>query len=135
MTRYSGSCLCRKVAFEIDAAARKFYFCHCEQCRKLTGSAHASNLLTEPAEVNWLHGGAYVRRYDAAEGRQFTHVFCSECGSALPFLNISATALIIPAGSLDSPVDIQVTDNIFWDEAPEWYRRGIGAPRCSGFPE
>ena len=130
-----GSCLCGKVHFEIDSRVRRFYFCHCEQCRKLTGSAHAANLLSQPAEIRWLQGEKNVRRYDDANGRQFSHVFCVECGSALPFLNLSATALIIPAGSLDSPVDMEVTHNIFWGEAADWYEAGLQAPRCSAFPE
>jgi hypothetical protein len=55
-----------------------------------------------PAEVKWLSGAEYVKRFDYPGDRLFTKVFCSECGSGLPFLNKSGKKLFIPAGSLDS---------------------------------
>ena len=41
---YSGSCLCGEIRFEIEGEFELFYLCHCEYCRKDTGSAHAANL-------------------------------------------------------------------------------------------
>jgi hypothetical protein len=41
---YSGSCLCGEIRFEIEGEFERFYLCHCEYCRKDTGSAHAANL-------------------------------------------------------------------------------------------
>ncbi len=134
-TRLQGSCLCGEVAYELEAVLKHFYFCHCRQCRKLTGSAHAANILAQPAAVNWLRGENKLRRYDAADGRSFTHVFCSQCGSGLPFMNVTQTTLFIPAGSLDTPSGIAVEKNIFWEEVPDWYEAGVSAPRCRAFPE
>lgn len=134
-TRLSGSCLCGRVRYSVVTEIKRFYFCHCKQCRKLTGSAHASNILTIPAPVDWLQGEQYVKRFDDETGRAFTHVFCSECGSGLPFTNISGTTLFIPAGSLDHDLDVEVDRNIFWSEAPSWYSTGIQADHDQGFPE
>ncbi len=133
--KYTGSCLCDAVHYEVETTAKNFYFCHCQQCRKLTGSAHAANILTEPADVAWLRGEMKIKRYDAPAGREFTHVFCSECGSGLPFLNASGSTLFIPAGSLDTDISLEVTRNIFWCEAPGWYEAGLSAKRCSGFAD
>jgi len=133
--KFLGSCLCKAVAYEVKAIPKYFYFCHCEQCRKLTGSAHAANILTEPAAVRWSRGEDQVKRYDAPAGRQFTHVFCQECGSGLPFKNVSGNTLFIPAGSLDTDVDLEVTRNIFWAEAPNWTLSGLAAKNCPGFHE
>ena len=68
----------------------------------MTGSAFASNIQAAPAEVKWLSGAEYVKRFDYPRDRLFTKVFCSECRSGLPFLNKSGKKLFIPAGSLDS---------------------------------
>jgi hypothetical protein len=135
MMKFTGSCLCEAVHYAIEAQVKKFYFCHCKQCRKLTGSAHAANILTEPAPIRWLSGENRVVRYDAPAGREFTHVFCQDCGSGLPFMNVSKSTLFIPAGSLDTDVSLSVTRNIFWGEAPQWYETGLTAKRCSAFPE
>jgi hypothetical protein len=96
----TGSCLCKRVKYSVAAELQQFYFCHCEQCRKVTGSAFASNILAAPAEVKWLSGAEYVKRFDYPGDRLFTKVFCSECGSGLPFLNKGGKKLFIPAGSL-----------------------------------
>ena len=37
---HRGSCLCGKVTFEIEGNFEQFFLCHCERCRKDTGSAH-----------------------------------------------------------------------------------------------
>lgn len=43
----TGRCCCGDVAFTREDKFGDFYFCHCEQCRKLTGTAHAANLLVD----------------------------------------------------------------------------------------
>ena len=53
---YKGSCLCGEVTFEIEGDFDNFYLCHCERCRKDTGSAHAANLFSSTAKLKWLSG-------------------------------------------------------------------------------
>lgn len=135
MQTIKGSCLCGQVTYEIETKLNNFYYCHCQQCRKLSGSAHAANILAEPSNINWTHGADKVKRYDAPDAREFTHVFCMDCGAGLPFLNVTGTSLFIPAGSLDTDLKLQVDRNIFWAEAPDWYEEGLSARRCQGFPD
>ena len=47
-----------KIAFtvEIEGDFEQFFLCHCEQCRKDTGSAHAANLFANNARIKWLSG-------------------------------------------------------------------------------
>lgn len=132
-TTLNGSCLCGAVKYRVTANLKKFYFCHCEQCRKITGSSFASNILAEPTEVEWVSGEDKIKRFDFP-GRSFTKVFCTECGSGLPFHNVSGTMLHIPAGSLDVDPAIRPDKNIFWGDRSPWIEEGINAPRCDGFP-
>ena len=131
---FSGCCLCGAVQYSVTTEVENFYFCHCEQCRKITGSAFAANILTKPVNVNWISGSENVKRFDYSGLRTFTKVFCSNCGSGLPFLNEKRSALVIPAGSLDHEPDIKPANNIFWDDKAQWYEDGITAPKCEGFP-
>ncbi|WP_027158159.1 GFA family protein [Methylobacter luteus] len=131
----TGSCLCEKVRYSITSEFQQFYFCHCKQCRKVTGSAFAANIQAKPAEITWISGAQYVKRFDYLGERLFTKVFCVECGSGLPFLNKSGTKLFIPAGSLDSKPCILPGHNIFWDDRSSWYEAGLSAPRYEGFAE
>jgi hypothetical protein len=134
-TELKGSCLCGRVKYSISTELQTFYFCHCEQCRKITGSAFASNILAKPAEIQWLSGGENINRFDYPGDRSFTKVFCKVCGSGLPFHNESGTHIFIPAGSLDGDPNIRPEKNIFWGDKSTWYEAGIQAPKCDGFPE
>lgn len=131
---FTGSCLCGTARYRVKSTLKKHYFCHCAQCRKLSGSEFASNLLLRPAEVEWLSGAANIKRFDYP-GRAFTRVFCTECGSGLPFLNVSGTTLLIPAGSLDNAPPLSVDQRIFWPEHSDWLEAGLRAPATTGFPK
>jgi hypothetical protein len=39
INKHQGSCLCGEVRFEIEGEFERFFLCHCEYCRKDTGSA------------------------------------------------------------------------------------------------
>lgn len=65
----------------------------------------------------------------------YTQVFCTECGSGLPFLNEAATGLFIPAGSVDTELKIAITKNIFWADRSNWIEAGMNAKKCCGFPD
>lgn len=134
-TTLSGSCLCRNVQYSITTEIEDFYFCHCQQCRKITGSAFASNIQTKPVEILWLSGFEKLKRFDFPGTRSFTKVFCNNCGSGLPYLNEKGSALIIPAGSLDDNPALKPMQNIFWDDKAQWYEEGIIAPQCANFPK
>lgn len=129
----SGGCLCGEVRFEVENTFSKFYFCHCKQCQKITGTAHASNLFTRPDAIKWTAGAAHKKQFNYPN-RDFTVVFCTECGSGLPFVTKSGKALIVPAGSLDTEPNIQLNNNIFWAERARWYDNGKQAKTCEGFP-
>jgi len=132
-TTLNGSCLCGQVQYSVTTEIDDFYLCHCQQCRKITGSAFASNILTKPVDVLWVSGSEKVKRFDYPGKRTFTKVFCTECGSGLPYLNEKGSALVIPAGSLDDTPVIKPTNNIFWDDRAQWYEAGVEAPQCPYF--
>ena len=130
----SGSCLCGKVTFECENNFSQFHLCHCIQCQKVTGSAHASNLFTARDNITWRSGLASVRKYDVP-GRSISNAFCIECGSGLPYISGSGKALVVPAGGLDGKPNIVPQDNIFWSERADWYDEVPSAQRFDRFSE
>lgn len=131
--KITGGCLCGAVTYEVKNDFNRFYLCHCQQCRKITGSAHAANLFTRPDAIKWTGGDSHKKQFSYPE-RDFSVVFCTECGSGLPFVTKNGKALIVPAGSLDAAPNIQPNDNIFWAERATWYDKGKQAHKCAGFP-
>ena len=134
MSIISGSCLCNKITFECNDSFDEFHFCHCIQCQKATGSAHASNLFTSPQNIKWLSGFELVKRFDVP-GRTISTAFCTHCGSCVPYLSVSGKSLIVPAGSLDSVATMLPQDNIFCSEKAKWYEPGLKAKKFKQFPE
>lgn len=132
--KIQGACLCGSVTFELDNAFRYFHLCHCTQCQKMTGSAHASNLFTVYDNIQWISGVEKVKRYDYRD-RDFSNAFCLECGSHLPYTSKSGKFLIVPAGSLNRPPHLSVQDNIFWCERANWYDEAINTTKFEKFPE
>ena len=123
--KYRGSCLCGKVAFEVEGEFESLYLCHCERCRKDTGSAHAANLFSSTATLHWLSGQELANTYNFNETGHIKS-FCAECGSALPNIQMGGGLLVVPAGSLDDDIPIPaaaahifVSRRAGWDEGLE----------------
>ena len=114
-----GSCLCGAVQFEIDGRFDHFFLCHCQYCQKDTGSAHASNLFSSSAKLTWISGQDKVKTFQLPDT---LHVksFCSECGSALPSVQMNESSLITPAGCLDDDIDFKPNAHIFTSSRARW---------------
>ena len=116
-SKHSGSCLCGAVTFEIEGEFDRFFLCHCSRCRKFSGTAHASNLFSFDGKLTWLSGEEHVKQFDVP-GTRFMKAFCAECGSPLP--RAREEAVVVPAGCLDTPVDIEPNAHIFFADKANW---------------
>jgi len=117
---YRGSCLCGAMEYEVTGEATRFYHCHCQRCRKATGTGHATNLFIKVDKVNWLKGEDLIANYKIPQAQRFTNSFCSQCGSRIPRYVPELKVVMLPAGSLDNEPDIQPQARIFWDSRAEW---------------
>ncbi len=117
--KHKGSCLCGAVTFEVTGEFESFYLCHCERCRKDTGSAHASNLFSTTASIKWLSGKEKITTYDF-KGEGHIKSFCSICGSAVPNIQLSGALLAVPAGSLDTDPIKRPDAHIYYSHKAQW---------------
>lgn len=116
-----GSCLCGAVQYEVTGETKRFYHCHCQRCRKATGTGHASNLVITPqTSISWLQGEDQLARYRVPEAERFYNCFCQKCGGPMPRVVPELDAVLIPAGSLDTPAPVAPQGRIFWDSRAEW---------------
>jgi hypothetical protein len=116
---YYGSCLCKSVKYEVVGIIEDFYLCHCKYCRKDTGSAHAANLFSSKAKLKWLEGEENVKVFKL-EDTEHVKSFCIHCGSALPSIQMDGKLLVVPAGSLDSPLDKKPDGHLFMSSKANW---------------
>lgn len=129
---HSGSCLCGRVSFEMDGSFDAFFFCHCSHCRKESGSAHGANLFSNHGSLRWLAGEPFVKTYRLPNTR-FAKSFCTECGSALPTVG-RAHGLVVPAGSLDTAVELRPTAHIHCASRASWDESLETVPRFDVYP-
>jgi hypothetical protein len=117
----SGSCLCGGVAYRISGSFKRFYHCHCQRCRKASGSGHASNLLVTPlSSISWLRGEELISRFKVPEAERFFNCFCSRCGSPMPRVIPQLDGVLIPAGTLDDEPPLPPQGRIFWESRAQW---------------
>ncbi len=123
-----GGCLCGAVRYEITGEATRFYHCHCQRCRRATGTGHASNVIVTPENVRWTAGEEWLGRYKVPEAKRFATCFCKNCGSPLPRIAPDMSRAVIPAGSLDGDPGIRPMARIFWDSRAQWLCGGDDIP-------
>lgn len=127
----TGSCLCGAVRYTATGEAQRFYHCHCSRCRKVSGSAHSSNLFVK-GSLAWDSGEALIRRYKPPQAARFTNAFCETCGSRVPRFIEQLGTVFIPAGSLDVEPDLGPQGRIFLGSRAAWSCDGSSLP---GFDE
>jgi hypothetical protein len=131
--KYLGSCLCGEVTYEIEGEFDNFYLCHCGRCRKDTGSAHAANLFSSTAKLRWLSGQEKSKTFNfRSEG----HIksFCTNCGSALPNIQMDGKLLVVPAGSIDSDINIKPQGHIYYASKANWDTELEKVPKFEELP-
>ena len=128
-----GSCLCNQIAYEIEGDFDCFYLCHCQRCRKDTGSAHGANLFSTSARLNWIRGRDSITTFTLA-GTRHQKSFCSTCGSALPSLQNNGALLVVPAGSLDTDINKRPDAHIFVASKACWDQDLASLPEIAQLP-
>tara|TARA_Y100000768_G_C23675920_1_gene539995 strand:- start:156 stop:563 length:408 start_codon:yes stop_codon:yes gene_type:complete len=118
-SKYLGSCLCGKVKYEIEGEFQNFFLCHCKFCQKDTGSAHAANLFSTNSKLSWSSGKTSIKTFHLVNTRHVKS-FCSECGSAVPSIQNEGELTVVPAGSLDTPIDIKPNAHLFIGSKAKW---------------
>lgn len=129
-----GSCLCGKVSFSVEGDFESFFLCHCRHCQKGTGSAHAANLFSTKAKLQWLSGEDLVSSFNLP-GTRHNKSFCSNCGSPLPSVQMEGKLLVAPAGSLDASVSIKPTAHIFMASKANWEVDLDSVKKLEAFPK
>ena len=76
-----GSCLCGGVRFEVEPPFLRAGHCHCQRCRKHSGTAVCTQARVLKEQFRLLQGKELIRVYGKGEGA--VKAFCKNCGSSL----------------------------------------------------
>jgi len=116
-TKLSGHCYCGAVKFEVSGESDWIGHCHCESCRRQTGSVMTSFAGFKPQQV--IFTGALPNRYSSGDG--VTRSFCGHCGSPVAYQsNDRADEIHLHLGLFDDLEPLAPRDHSFLNEKPSW---------------
>jgi hypothetical protein len=106
---YEGSCVCGQTsytAFDLNDIS----YCHCEQCRKMTGHFMAASQVSREnikikGKIKWFY---------THEGSR--HGFCDNCGANMFWQNDNKPTISVTAGSIHDSKNLRTWHHIFTEE-------------------
>lgn len=134
----TGHCLCGEVAFECDELGAASY-CHCEDCRRTTGSAYNVGVRCPIGGFRITSGelGSFTKK--GSSGFELTRWFCRSCGSPIYGSSPADPSIVyVRAGTLDDPKLVKpnlqawVGSKVNWADIPseiQTFQMGRGGAR------
>ena len=143
----TGGCLCGGVRFSIkadsphDTIMRPLIACHCEQCRKTSGTFVVSSKVK--TKYLTFQTQATLVWYNSSKGAE--RGFCSRCGSSLFYrrkqqkdeskIDAKIDAWSVMLGTLDQANDLPFAGHIFAQGAHPMLARLSTTPQCEQWGE
>ncbi len=116
---YQGGCICSAIRYSVYGPPAMVSYCHCDDCRKSSGSVVSVLAGFEREKFKLIHGSTtyFAPSADAKRG------FCKDCGAPLFFENLNYPENIyIQIGSFDNPEKLPpdrhswIAERISWHE-------------------
>ena len=113
---HRGSCRCGEVTIKVDGEPKWVANCHCNDCRKATGSAFATYVGCDDSQVQ-LCGN--LARHASSPGVE--RCFCSACGSPIAYQGQRwPNEIHLFVGVFESAGDLRPKAHVYTAEALPW---------------
>ena len=114
-----GSCGCGGVRYELSGPIAMSRYCHCENCRKFSGTGQSAWGLAQTGDFRVVAQTTDVTKYDAGSGG--LRVFCSACGSPLWFEPSGMPEFRgVALGSIDEGEVAEPASHLWVRSSPDW---------------
>jgi len=120
-----GSCLCRKVTYEISGEVGDIVHCHCITCRKAHGAAFSSVASVQLTNFQ-LTGEEKLSSFESSSGK--VRHFCANCGTQIYAIREGASHIILRLGSLDDEINSKEISHIWTSQKASWYNINNALP-------
>jgi len=131
---FTGGCLCGAVRYACSAEPMIAGHCHCEDCRRSSGSSRSSHLAV-PEESVAMSGATTAYPRPAASGNVVTRHFCPTCGAPVFSRNAGMPGMMfLRASSLDDLEVFKPQMHVYAARAPSWDRPREGLPAFDMMP-
>jgi hypothetical protein len=116
-----GGCLCGSVRYRFDGPVGLANYCHCADCRRVTGSAFNVGIRLDVNLFRIERGDVRTFTKASDSGNLVSRSFCPECGSPLFTSSpMHPEHVFVKAGSLDDPSLVRPTMRIWTDSEVAW---------------
>ncbi len=117
---FTGRCLCGAVQYRCTGEALMGGHCHCEDCRRSSGTGHCSHMAVS-ADAVTISGTMSQYARPADSGNMVTRHFCPTCGAPVYSTNAAMPGMLfLRASSLDDPGVFQPQMIVYAARAAAW---------------
>ncbi|GAB5438018.1 GFA family protein [Falsiruegeria mediterranea] len=128
-TKLSGRCYCGALRIQTSAPAQVVAYCHCSDCRRVTGGPVAAFAAFAPEVINILPTWPDPVEFTPGVKRWF----CQTCGSAMAaWFDYLPDQMYVPLGVIDQIDDLAPDLHCHANNAPDWLHLDDGLPRDNG---
>lgn len=129
---FTGGCACGAVRYTCSEAPRLVGHCHCEDCRRSSGTGHTTHVIVDEADFQ-LTGIVTAFERVGDSGQPVVRSFCPVCGSQIfARYAVRPGSIHIRASSLDDPQSISPGLIVFASRMLDW---DVMDPSLPAFPE
>jgi hypothetical protein len=125
MNRYKGGCSCGSIRYELGGRPLWITACHCDACKKRTGSAFGLSAVVEKSTVQVFSGATKTFTRKGDSGKTVEYDFCPNCGTTVRWrVEVMPGREIYAVGTLDQPGQIRPDGEYYTDAALAFARLG-----------
>jgi hypothetical protein len=130
MKQYKGGCSCGSVRFEVHDRPLWTIVCHCNACKKRTGSAFGLSVVFDAASVKEFVGATKTFIRIGESGKAVRYEFCPTCGTTLRWhVALLPNRQVFAGGAFDEVGQFGVVGEMYTGDALPWARLGCELSR------
>ncbi|MGH1419101.1 MAG: GFA family protein [Hyphomicrobiaceae bacterium] len=129
-----GGCACGKVRYESTENEAGGGLCHCDDCRKSSGTGHAANAFVSEDSLT-ITGNTKSFSTTTNAGNTMTRQFCADCGCSIVSRTTGMPGLaVLRVSSFDDPEKFNPQMVVFNRSAPSWDHQAPDVPHFEEMP-
>ncbi len=126
----NGHCYCGGVTFSASQSPSQVDLCHCDSCRRATGTVAAAWACFNAADISWT--GDEPRSFEKNAGTQ--RLSCATCGSPVAYRTDKLPGEIwLALGLFDQPEAFPPARHVMYREKLSWLHLQEDLPKTDGF--
>ncbi len=130
----TGGCSCGKVRYESQENEASGAICHCNNCRKSSGTGHVANAFL-PDDTFSVSGDLKTSCYTADSGSTVTRSFCPECGSSIVSRSPNFPGVVVVrVSSFDDPNKFNPGMVVYAKQQASWDTQQPDIPHFDEMP-